>query len=257
MTRPTFTPRRGSDAMRVLQHMQRTGRPMSRAQIRAELGITITNQINHAVQRGLLTVAGHPAVFYPTPELARAPLDGRVIVFWTPERDDVLRRHYATSTSTPALARRIGTTKESLRARAAELGLKKTAATKRDIMRKRQLGGRPYVTISATTNRILQFMQQGEANGATGPRIAELVGLPSASLVNNYLRAAIRRGIVVQRPINQRHYTYHLAAGHHQDDGRPTQIILPAADAPHPITTAPRSVFELGRAITRPHATTP
>lgn len=52
--------------MRVLQHMQRTGRPMSRAQIRAELGITITNQINHAVQRGLLTVAGHPAVFYPT-----------------------------------------------------------------------------------------------------------------------------------------------------------------------------------------------
>lgn len=268
MTTP-FTPRTGSTALRVLQHMQQHGQPMSRAQLHAAFGVPITNQLDRAVAAGLLRVEGHPARFVPTPALAAAALDGRrPAPIWTDERVHAMLDRYAKSRDSAALAAELGVTHKALLCKAKGLGLKKTEAARRSILQRRELrGSRPYIAISARTERILQLMREGPADGATGKRIAQLIGSTTATLVGNSLRSAIERGIVVRRRVNERHYSYHLNRGRraagdqHDRDGLPVQIVVPACVASQrPITTAPASVFDLARTLTTAqpnhHATT-
>lgn len=259
MSSTPFAPRPGSTALRVLQHMQQNGQPMSRADIRATLGVNIINHLDRAVAAGLLRVEGRPARFVPLPALATHPLDGkRPPRVWTDERLRVLQRRYAKSTDSAALADELGVSTKALQSKASELNLKKTTAAKRRILQNRGLcGSRPYITTSARTQRILQLMRAGLADGATARQIADLIGIASATIVGNSLRSAIERGIVVRRRVNERHYSYHLNRGRraagdqHDRDGLPAQIVVPACVASQrPITTAPASVFDLARTLT-------
>ncbi len=251
MTRAPYYPRRNSLAMRVLRHMQLHAQPMSRRQMRAEFGATILNHLEGAVRAGLLSIEGSPEVFHPTAALATAVLDGKPgPTFWTEEsgRIQLLRRRYPT-TSNERLAKLLGATVYAVAVKASELGLRKTPDTIRRHLQRRELA-RPYVTTSPRTERILQLMREGCADGATAAHISQLIGVRTTA-VGNALRRAVDSGLVERRPINQRHYTYHLNRAHKaaaggSDDGQPVQIVVPATAARAPITTAPNSVFALG-----------
>ncbi len=246
-----YHPRRNSLALRILRHMQLHGQPMSRAQMRAEFDAVVMNQLQGAVRAGLLRVQGSPEAFYPTDALADATLDGRARTYvWGEERNALMQRRYHTS-SNAQLAKLLGVTKDAVRAQAAVLGLYKTPETVRRILKRRALS-RPYLTTSPRTENILRLMREGRADGATAGHIATLAGA-SASAVGNILRCAIARGVVERRPVNRRHFTYHLNRAHPRalcsaDEDRPVQIIVPAGAPRTPIqTTAPNSVFALGR----------
>lgn len=251
MPNATYTPRDGSLALRVLRHMQLHRQPMTRRQMSAEFGATIESQLDAAVRAGLLRAEGSPCVFHPTDALAAAPLDGRAPTrFWNAKRTQLLTRRYPT-TGNDRLAQLLYTTTDAVQAKAAALGLRKTPDTLRRLYAQRDLS-RPYVTTSPRTDRILQLMRQGSADGVSAAVIGRLAGIPRATEVGNALRNAIASGLVVRKPINRRHFTYHLnpayrAAKASADDGQPVQIVVPAGAAATPVrTTAPNSVFALG-----------
>lgn len=260
MTAPaTYHPRRGSLSMRLLQHLQRTGQPATRAELRAAVGCgAITSHLDAAVAAGLLRIEGQPFRYCPTPALAAAALDGkRPPTVWTPERDAIVRSAYPTAVSTPSLARRLGVSVEALIHHAIQLGVRKTPAVKARIAKNKRRRSAAYITTSQRTERVLGLMRAGIADGATSAAIGRIIGV-GGSVVSSTLRQAIRRGTVERRPINQRHFTYHLVRARDpraDEDGAPLQIRRPAAAAPRVITAAPRSVFDLGRAIHH-HATT-
>lgn len=249
----TYTPRAHSLAMRILRHIQLHRQPMSRAQLRDEFGVTLINHLAGAVRAGLLRVEGSPEVFHPTDALAAAPLDGIAPPkFWNAERTQLLCRRYPT-TGNARLAHLLATTTDAVAAKAAALGLRKTPATLRRLRAMRDLSRR-YVVTSQRTDRILQLMRQGSADGARAGEICRLAGIENPSAVSGALRNAIASGLVVRKPINRRHFTYHLNRAHPAakagaDDGQPLQIVVPAnyQRARTPIkTTAANSVFALG-----------
>ena len=252
-----YHPRAGSLAHRVCTILQREpGRTLTYAEISAmERGKNTTVALYRAVEIGLLvhhrkTAGSAPSSYGAGPRLAGHDLDAkREGSVWTRERIERLRQRYPFTTDTRALAREIGVSKSALCSRASQLGLRKTQKARVNILKKRDFNDRPYVTTSKRTERILQLMREGQADGETSARIGQLVGIRPTE-VGNALRQAIRKGIVKLRPLNRRKYTYHLNRGHRAgaDDGTMQQIIVPAGAASAPVATrAPNSVFDLGR----------
>ena len=126
-TPATYTPRPGSLALRVLRHMQLHRQPMTRAQMRDELGVVIVHHLDRALNAGLLRKPGRLSAFHPTNALAVAELDGKgpSNIFWNEDRTTLLRRRYA-STNTQALALILGTTTKAVWVKARRIGLSKT-----------------------------------------------------------------------------------------------------------------------------------
>ena len=126
-TPATYTPRAGSLALRVLRHMQLHRQPMTRAQMRDELGVVIVHHLDRALNAGLLRKPGRLSAFHPTDALAAAALDGKgpSNIFWNEDRTALLRRRYA-STNTQELALILGTTTKAVWVKAKRMGLSKT-----------------------------------------------------------------------------------------------------------------------------------
>lgn len=127
MPNATYTPSPGSLALRVLRHMQLHRQPMTRAQMRDELGVVIVHHLDRALNAGLLRKPGRLSAFHPTDALAAAALDGKgpSNIFWNEDRTALLRRRYA-STDTKALALILGTTTKAVWVKAKRMGLSKT-----------------------------------------------------------------------------------------------------------------------------------
>lgn len=127
MPATTYTPRAGSLALRVLRHMQLHRQPMTRAQMRDQLGVVIVHHLDRALNAGLLRKPGRLSAFHPTDALAAAVLDGKgpSNIFWNEDRTALLRRRYA-STNTQALALILGTTTKAVWVKAKRMGLSKT-----------------------------------------------------------------------------------------------------------------------------------
>lgn len=259
----TYRPRRGSVPYHVCKLLQQQpDRVVLLTEIAQMSGYASpTRTLIDAVKAGLLehTPARRgvwPASYSAGPRLASYDLDAKAPPrVWSPELDERLRRSYPNHTSVARLAGDLGVTVHAMRTRAALLGVKKTSAAKSRIASNRysESGGRPYVSISRRTERILDLMRDGAADGATARQIAELAGLESTILVASALRAVIKRGIVLQRFVSQRRCTYHLNRGQDwtetSSDGMPVQIVVPASAVARQLTptNVPTSVFDLGR----------